>query len=379
MLLNEQQQLLKTTVEDLLRQQSPVSALRHLRDNQDATGYSKQLWQQLVDMGIPTAALPEQFGGYGFGYLGLGAVFEVMGQSLCATPLLSSIVLGASVMELSGDETLQSSLLPNILEGKTTVALAIDEANRHQPLGIECSAQQRGDQWLLQGRKTFVLDGHSADKIIVVARTSPASAANAARGLTLFLIDAKTKGLTIERTHMMDGRNAANLQFNNLYTDNSAIIGSFDKGWAILQPVLNRGRICLAAEMLGGATAVFEQTMAYLREREQFDVKIGSFQALKHRSAQLLCDLELCRSSVMAALDALDKDPKSTSQLACLAKTLANDVYLKATNEAVQLHGGMGVTDELDVGLFLKRARVCIQTLGDSHYLQDQYARLSGF
>ena len=398
MLLNEQQQLLKTTIEDLMREQSPISSLRKLRDSKDETGYSQQLWQQFVDIGIPAAALPEQKGGYGFGYLGLGAIFEVMGRHLCASPLFSTMVLGASALELGSASCLESDgannpttaqLLTEVIEGQITLALAIDEGHRHQPKIIEFEAKPVKNQWQLTGSKNFVLDGHSADKIIVVTRTAPACEHDAMSGLTLFVVDAKTPSLSIQRTHLMDNRNAANLHFDAVSVDSNAIIGELDNGWSILQTILDRGRICLAAEMLGGASAVFEQTMAYLREREQFDVKIGSFQALKHRSAQMLCDLELCRSAVLEALSALDNDVDNTannendkskvSLLACLAKTLANDVYQKVTNEAVQLHGGMGVTDELDVGLFLKRARVSMQILGDSHYLQDRYASLLNY
>ena len=377
MVLNEQQQLLQDTVREFLNDKAPVAALRQLRDSRDATGYSKALWQELAALGVAAIVMPEEFGGLGFGFAGLGAVLQETGRNLTASPLLASVVLGASAIELGGTEAQQQTLLPAVASGELTLALAIDEGHHFNPLHTSVSLSGAGDDQHLNGRKVFVVDGHSADKLIVVARSS--AAPGNAEGLTLVLLDREQAGITVERTTLMDGRNAASIEFDQVAVSAAQLLGARDQGWALLQPVLDRGAICLAAEMLGGATEIFERTLEYIKEREQFDVKIGSFQALQHRCSQMFCQLELCRSAVLYALSRLDKNSLDLPVQASLAKALANDCYQLISNEAVQMHGGMGVTDELDIGLFLKRARVSMHLLGDASYHKDRYASLLGY
>ena len=377
LILNEEQRLLKDTAKDFLAANAPVEALRKLRDDKDATGYSKQLWAQMVELGWASIILPEDYDGLDFGFLGLGAMIEECGHTLTASPLFSTVVLGASALILGGSDQQKQDNLPAVAAGELTLALALEESNHHNPANTALAATVSGDGYKLDGDKVFVLDGHSADKLVVAARSS--GKAGDTNGITLFLVDAKTAGVTVTRTVMVDSRNAANINFANVSLSADSVIGEVDKGWDVLEPVMDRGRICMAAEMLGGAKECLDRTIEYLKEREQFDVKIGSFQALKHRAALMFIELELSKSVMLDALSAIDENRPGTDQMASLAKARLNDVYKLVTNEAVQMHGGIGVTDELEIGFFLKRARVAMQILGDSGFHKDRYATLCGY
>ena len=376
MVLNEEQFLLKRTTREVLQKYSPVSSLRDLRDSRDALGYSAELWERLVDLGVPSIVLPAHAGGLGFGFIGLGALMQEMGRTLAASPLFSTIVLGTSALELGTGKRLQR-YLPDILAGKLTMALALDETHHHQPLATAATLKAGGSGLILDGTKVFVLDGHSADKLLVVARSDGKPGDQ--HGLSLVLLDRATLGVDVRRTILMDGRNSAVIQFNQVKVDRDDLVGTINEGWSILEKVLDRGAICISAEMLGGSLELFERTMKYLREREQFGVKIGSFQALQHRSARMYCQLELCRTVVLKALSSLDLDSPEVPAHASQAKAMLNQCYAYISNEAVQLHGGMGITDDHDIGLYLKRARVSMQILGDTGYHQDRYARLMGY
>ena len=377
LVLNEEQRLLQDTAREFLKGNAPVEALRRLRDDRDELGYSSELWQQMAELGWASIILPEQYGGLEFGFLGLGTVLEETGRTLAATPLLSSAVIGASAVLLGGNDLQKESLLPEIASGQLTLALALEESNRHNPTGVAMSAVSEGDHYLLNGDKLFVVDGHSADKLIVVARTS--GEAGDSDGISLFLVDGDAEGITRRRTIMADSRNAANLGFENVQVPAAQLLGEENAGWAILEPTLDRARVALATEMLGSAWEAFERTVEYLKERDQFGAKIGSFQALQHRAATMFIELELARSVVLQALSAVDDSPDQLPLLASLAKARLNDVAKLVTNEAVQMHGGIGVTDELEIGFFLKRARVAMQLYGDSGYHKDRYASICGY
>jgi acyl-CoA dehydrogenase len=377
LVLNEEQQLLQGTAREFLGANAPVAALRELRDGRDPLGYAPTLWQQMAELGWASIILPEQYGGLDFGFLGLGVVLEETGRTLTASPLLASAVVGASALLLGGSEEQKETLLPAIAAGELTTALALEETHHHRPTQIATRAERDGDEFIITGRKTFVLDGHSADKLIVVTRSSGEPPASS--GLTLFLVDRAAPGVTVERTIMADSRNAANINFDQVRVAASAVIGALDEAWSVLEPVLDRGRVAIAAEMMGLALEAFERTVAYLKQREQFGVLIGSFQALQHRAAQMQAELELCRSVLLQTLSAVDDTPEQLPMLASLAKAKLNELAKLVTNEAVQMHGGIGVTDELDIGLFLKRARVAIQVFGDTGFHKDRYATLCGY
>ena len=257
------------------------------------------------------------------------------------------------------------------------MALALEEGAHHAPHAIAATARRSGGGFRLDGEKRFVLDGHVADLVIVAART--AGAPDERRGITLFLVPADAKGLTRTRAVMVDSRNAAALRLDGIELGEEAVLGGVDDGADLLDPVLDRARAGLAAEMLGSAAEAFERTVQYLKERKQFGVPIGSFQALKHRAAQMFCEIELTRSAVIAALAALDAGSDDAGALACLAKAKAGDAFFLVGNEGVQMHGGIGMTDEHEIGFFLKRARVAQATFGDSAFQRDRYASLMGY
>ena len=380
LVLNEEQRLLQDTAREFLGSHAPVAALRKLRDEHDPLGYAPDLWQQMTELGWASIIVPEEYGGLDFGFPGLGVILEECGRTLAASPLFATAVVGASALLLGGSNEQKQALLPDIATGKLTLALALEESNHHRPTHINTTAAAQGDGFVINGNKTFVLDGHSADKLLVVARSNGGSGDRRASDcLTLLLVDRTADGVSCQRTIMMDSRNAANISFDNVAVAASCVIGEVGKGWAILEPVLDRGRVAIAAEMMGYALESFDRTIEYLKEREQFGVLIGSFQGLQHRAAHMQSDIELCRSVLLQALSTVDDEPEQLPLLASLAKAKLNELVKLVTNEAVQMHGGIGVTDELEIGFFLKRARVAMQIFGDTGFHQDRYATLCGY
>jgi alkylation response protein AidB-like acyl-CoA dehydrogenase len=377
LVLNEEQRLLQDTAREFLASNAPVEALRALRDQRDPVGYSPDLWRQMAELGWASIILPEEYGGLDFGFLGLGVVLEETGRTLAASPLYASAAVGASALLLGGSEAQKQALLPEVAAGGLTLALALEESHRHDPTAISTRAEPRGDGFVISGSKTFVLDGHSADQLIVAARTDGGD--RDSDGLTLFLVDRAASGISCQRTLMMDSRNAANIRFEQVSVGADSVIGEVGQGWRVLEPVLDRGRVAIAAEMMGLAMEAFARTVEYLKEREQFGALIGSFQALQHRAAIMQAELELCRSVLLQALSAVDDTPDQLPLLASLAKASLNELVVLVTNEAVQMHGGIGVTDELEIGFFLKRARVAVQIFGDTGYHKDRYAALCGY
>ena len=333
----------------------------------------------MVELGWAGIPFPEAVGGLDFGYKGLGVVTEETGRTLTASPLFASIWVGGTILNLGGSEAQKSDVLAEVAAGQRLLALALEESHRHEPYGVATTATSKGDGFVLNGTKTFVLDGHIADQLIVVARTSGSAGDRA--GLTLFLVDGGAAGLSRTRTYLTDSRNAANLTLADVEVAADAVIGSVDAGADVLDPALDIARIGICAEMLGGLQECFERTNEYLKEREQFGVPIGSFQALKHRAANMFCEVELSRSCVLEALSALDegRDADEIAKLASLCKSKVGETFDLVSREGIQMHGGIGMTDEFDIGFFIKRAAVTEQIFGSSAYHQDRYAALSGF
>jgi len=380
LVLNEDQQLLKDSAQSFCQQLAPVSLLRRLRDSKDETGFDRDVWKQMVDLGWVGMAIPEAYGGYGFGYGGLGVVLEETGRTLVSSPLISTVLLAATAINELGSEEQKQELLPKIVAGELLVALALDENSSHAPSRIGTKAEKSGDGFILSGAKTFVLDGHVAQKLIVVARSS--GEIDSRQGLSLFLVDAGLEGIAISRTHMVDCRNAAKIEFSQVEVAADALLGEVDAGFDGLDKVLDIARIGLAAEMLGSIQEVFERILDFLKTREQFGILIGSFQGLQHRAATMYSEIELCKSVVRAALAGLDDSGKSRqdiAELASIAKAKLSEVFFEVSNEGIQMHGGIGMTDEFDIGFFLKRARVAQHFLGDASFHRDRYASLNNF
>jgi acyl-CoA dehydrogenase len=377
LVLNEEQLLLKSTAEEFFLSKSPVSALRALRDTCDATGFSRPLWQEMVAMGWPGASLPEEYGGLGLGFTELGVVLQASGRTLVASPLLSSVVLCASAIVLGGNEMQKSTLLPQIANGDLFMSLALQEGPHHSPGTVATTATAHGDCYRLNGSKVHVLDGHVADQFIVAARTAGADGDE--HGISLLLVSRALPGVSVTRRAMVDSRNMAEVCLQDVVVPASDLLGEQDKGYALLNRVLDRGNIALAAEMLGSLQAAFERTLDYLKQRKQFGEFIGSFQALQHRAAKMFCEIEMCKSVVLKAMQAIDEDAENLSLLASLAKVQVAETFRLVSDEAIQMFGGIGMTDDEDIGFYLKRARVAQQTLGDEHYHMQRYATLRGY
>ena len=377
LLYNEDQRMLADSAREFLAARSPVAHQRALRDEPQANGFDTRLWQDAVALGWSAIPFPENLGGLDFGCMGLGPIFESIGCNLSASPLLSSVVLSGSLLHLQGNAQQQDRWLSAAISGERRLALALDERPRHNPAQVTLHAVPEGDGYSLSGDKYFVIDGVGADGFLVAAHTDATLSSGA--GISLFLVPAGARGLTVTPLPLIDSRNHARLHLEQVQVGADALLGTAGSAGPALNIALDRGRVCLAAEMLGMAEKLFEMTLDYLKTRVQFDVAIGTFQSLQHRAAQLYVELALARSAVMAGLAGLDDTGLSEverQRLASLAKWKAGQMALKVVNEAVQMHGGIGVTDELDVGLFLKRIRVAQACLGDADYHCERYGAL---
>ena len=377
LILSSETQMVRDTAHEFFKERAPITALRKLRDTNDPDGFSRALWREMAELGWSGFLVPEDHGGTEFGVLGLAQVMEAAGRTLAASPLLSTALVGASLLATAGTEDQKAEHLPPLVAGERLFALALEEGSRHQPYRIATNAAKQGGGYVLNGRKVFVLDGHVADFLVVAARTS--GGRDDRDGITLFLVPGNAPGVTRQRTIMIDSRNAAQIRFDNVSVGADAVLGRIDGGADVLDRVLDRARACLAAEMLGSATEAFDRTIQYLKDRKQFGVVIGSFQALKHRAAQMFCEVEVTRSAVVAACSALDENTNDAAALAVLAKGKANDTLDLCGNEGVQMHGGIGMTDEHEIGFFMKRARVARATFGDTAFCRDRYASLLGY
>jgi len=377
MILNEEQNMLKDSAKDFCTNSAPIDQLRKLRDGNSADGFDRDTWKSMVELGWAGIPFPEEHGGLAFGYKGLGVVTEETGRTLAASPLFATVWVGGTAINIGGSEDQKTALLPGIASGELLLALALEESHRHNPYGIAASASESGGSWQVSGEKTFVLDGHVADKLIVAARS--AGAPGDRDGITLLLVDAGADGVEITRTIMADSRNAANIKLSNATAE--GVIGEVGKGADVLDATLDIARIGVSAEMLGSIQECFERTIAYLKEREQFGVPIGSFQALKHRAADMFCEIELSKSCVLEALTALDegRDADEIAKLASLTKAKVGETFHTVSREGIQMHGGIGMTDEFDIGFFIKRAAVTEQTFGDVNFHRNRYGELEGY
>jgi alkylation response protein AidB-like acyl-CoA dehydrogenase len=377
LLLTDEQTMLRDSVKGFIAEHAPVAHLRKLRDDRDDTGFSRALWRQFAEQGYTGILVPDAYGGLGLGHVEAGVVMEEIGRNLTPSPFLATALLAASALGRAGSEAQKQQHLPNIAAGKMIAALAVDEGSKHRPSMTALKATRRGNGFALEGDKSFVVDGHVADLIIVAART--AGAPGETKGLTLFAVDPKAKGIAIERTEMVDSHNAARITFRDVVVDADAVLGEVDQGGRVLDGVLSVGRAAAAAEMTGVGEEAFTRTVGYLRERKQFGKLIGSFQALQHRAAHLYAEIEITRAATLKALQMLDTDLDKAAPFASLAKARAGKSVTLAVQEAVQMHGGMGMTDAFDIGLFMKRARVLQELFGDSSFHADQLARLKTY
>ncbi len=377
LVFNEEQLMLRDSARDFLHRRAPVSHLRHLRDSDNKEGFSRTLWQEMVDMGWTGILVPEEYGGLGYGFSGLGIVLEETGRTLTPSPLLSTSLMAVAALIRADSADQRAALLPSLASGKSLIAVAFDETQRHRPESVTTQAVAQDGGFNLFGRKVAVMDGHIADTLLVSARTTGNNGES--DGIALFLVPANTEGVQIEPYKVLDTHRAANISFDNVQLGADSQLEPPSQDNSVLQYVLDVGRLGQSAELLGVAQEVFERTVKYLKERKQFGVAIGSFQALQHRAAILFGEIEMCKSLVINSLHCLDTGPDDLRELASMTKAKLCETALRATAEAIQMHGGIGMTDEFDIGFYFKRARILETFLGDRYYHLDRYASCRGY
>ncbi len=373
---NDDQRMLCDTASGFVAEATPVKALRQLRDSGDQTGYSPDLWKQFAEMGFTSILIPEAEGGMGMGHMEAGIVLHELGRNVALTPFLSTAIGAVTALKHANDE-LRGKWFEKIASADAVVAIAVDEASKHKPQNIALEAKAAGDEFVLNGDKTLVVHGHTADLILVAARTS--GAIGSTEGLTLFAVEKGAEGLTASPERLVDSSFGSLLRFDNVKVNSSNVIGEVDKGWTVIEPTLLALSLGSAAELQGVATEAMDMTVEYLKVRKQFDVIIGTFQALQHRAAHLFSELEVSKAAIRKAQRMLDDGETGADKAIHVAKAMAENAGHLSVQEGVQLHGGIGMTDEHDIGLYMKRARALAELFGDANYHADQLAQKNGY
>ena len=374
--LNEDQVMLKDTVSPFLADNAPVKHLRTLRDGKDATGFSRDLWKQFAEMGFTGILVPEGDGGLGLGHVEAGIVLEEIGRNLTPSPFLTTAVAAVEALKAGGAD-LRAQWFPRIIAGDAIIALAIDEGAKHRPAATAMIAERSGNGFRLSGKKQFVLHGHVADMLLVSART--AGAAGEENGITLFAVSKDAAGITTDVDRLVDSALSARISFDGVQVDADAVVGEVDAGWGPLGKLLDAGRLGASAEMVGVGGGAMDLTFDYLKQRKQFGRVIGEFQSLQHRAAHLYGEMEGARSIVIKAQHLLDDDDPRAELFVAAAKAKAGKSCNLAVREGVQMHGGIGMTDEYDVGLYMKRDRALNEFFGDRYFHADRVARMNGY
>ncbi|MDR6265046.1 acyl-CoA dehydrogenase family protein [Roseobacter sp. N2S] len=370
--LSEDETMLVDSARGFLDESSPVGKFRELRDAGKA--YNPELWKQMADLGWTGVLVPEDQGGIDMGHAAANLLALEMGKTLVSSPFISTAVMAATALRQVADNPRAAEALGNIASGDLTYALALDEGVKHAPNATQMQAKRVGNGFELSGEKTFVVDGGSADRLLVLARTGDDDDA-----LTLFDIPADRAGITRTAQNMIDARDSAQISFDGVEATGEDVVGSVDQAMTVLKPALQAGQAALAAEMTGLSSGAFGMTVGYLQERKQFGVLIGQFQALQHRAAHMWSDIEVTTSTIANAGRMLDEEPENAALAVSLAKARANQTAKLAVMEGVQMHGGIGMTDAFDMGFFMKRARVAQEWLGDYGYHAEQIAKIKGY
>ena len=374
-LLTDDQKLIHDTARAFLADEGSIARqLRHWRDSGCSDGFGTVLWKQFAELGLTGICVPESSGGAGMGATEAGLVLAEIGRNLTPSPFLTTAV--AAVRALEGSAQAER-WFPGILAGETVAALAVDEGKHHDPAGVSLEAKRSGNGFALSGVKQFVVHGASANVILVAART--AGTPGETQGITLFAVDKGASGLEVENVTLADASKAARLTFANVEVDADAVVGEVDAGWAPLSRALNAGRAGAAAELVGVAAGASEMTFDYLKQRQQFGKLIGEFQALQHRAAHLYGEIEIARAAALKAAELLDAGDPRAELMVSVAKAKAGHGAALAVQEGVQMHGGIGMTDEHDIGLFMKREAVLAELFGSPNFHANRVAELSGY
>ncbi|HXH17166.1 MAG TPA: acyl-CoA dehydrogenase [Sphingomonas sp.] len=371
--LDDDQTVLQDTIRDFVAEHAPVSHMRSLRDADDATGFSRDLWKQFAEMGFTGVLIGEDQGGLGLGHVEAGVVLEEIGRNLSPSPFLSTAVAAVEALKGTGQA---ERWFPGIIAGDTVAALAIDEAAKHRDT-VAMKAERSGNGFKLTGAKRFVTHGHTADLIIVAART--AGSDDDADGITLFAVPKDAAGLTATAERLADASLAARLGFDGVEVDADAVIGEVDAGRTPLDRLLRAGRTGASAELLGVGGGAMDMTVGYMKQRKQFGTLIGSFQALQHRAAHLYSEMEVARAAVLKAQQLLDQNSDRADEAVSVAKAMTALATTLSVQEGIQMHGGIGMTDEYDIGFYMKRARVLAEMFGDANFHADRLAIAAGY
>ncbi|MEG8056011.1 acyl-CoA dehydrogenase family protein [Sphingomonas faeni] len=371
--LDDDQTVLQDTIRDFVAEHAPVSHMRALRDADDATGFSRDLWKQFAEMGFTGILIGEDQGGLGLGHVEAGVVLEEIGRNLSPSPFLSTAVAAVEALKGTGQA---ERWFPGIIAGETVAALAIDEGAKHRDT-VAMTAERSGNGFKLTGAKRFVTHGHTADLIIVAARTG--GSADDKDGITLFAVPKDAAGLTANAERLADASLAARLEFEGVEVDADAVIGEVDAGRTPLDRLLRAGRTGASAELLGVGGGAMDMTIGYMKERKQFGMLIGSFQALQHRAAHLYSEMEVARAAVLKAQQLLDQGSDRAVEAVSVAKAMTALATTLSVQEGVQMHGGIGMTDEYDIGFYMKRARVLAEMFGDANFHADRLAVAAGY
>jgi len=375
MTLTDDQRMLADTVAPFMADEGAIKKqLRHWRDIGCKDGFGHGLWKQFAELGLTGILIPEAQGGAGLGQVEAGLVLEEIGRNLTPSPFLTTSI--AAVRALEGSAQAER-WFPGIVAGETVAALAIDEGRHHDPAAISLEAKRSGNGFSLSGAKQFVVQGASADVILVAART--AGSAGETQGLTLFAVERGAKGLALDNVALADASKAARIAFDNVEVDADSVVGEVGGGWASLSRALNAGRAGAASELVGVAAGASEMTFEYLKQRKQFGKVIGEYQVLQHRAAHLYGEIEIARAVALKSAQLLDTGDPRAELLVSAAKAKAAKSAALAVQEGVQMHGGIGMTDEHDIGLYMKREAVLSELFGGPRYHANRVAELSGY
>lgn len=374
---NDDQAMLAETASQFMADEGAIAKqLRHLRDTGCKDGFSHDLWKQLAELGFTGILVGENDGGLGMGHVEAGIVLEEIGRNLTPSPFLTSSVMAAAALAEASDD-LRGRYLPGLLSGDSVFAVAIDEGAKHRPEKVACKAERSGNGFRLTGKKDFVVHGASADMLVVAARTSGSDADE--NGITLFAVPRDAAGMSHNAVRLVDSSVATHTKFDGVELDGDAVIGEVDGGRTVLNKLLMAGRVGSAAESVGVARGAMDMTVDYLKQRKQFGKLIGEFQALQHRASHLYSEVEISRAAVIKAQQLLDAGSEKADLMVSVAKAKVGKTTGLAVREGVQMHGGIGMTDEYDIGLYMKRDRALQEFLGDPYYHANRVAELSGY
>ena len=352
---SEEQEMLRDTARRFLETKSPSEVVRRLMETDE--GYDPSLWSEIAAQGWQAMAIPEEYGGAGFSFMEQAILMEEMGRTLFPSPFLSTVVVGADLVLTAGTEEQKQEILPGIAAGERTIALAhLEENGSWGADGITMVAKKDGSDLMLDGVKSFVVDGHTADTLIVVARTDDTSSGE--DGISLIVVPGDADGISRRRLETMDQtRKQAEIRFEGVRVPASSILGGEGTGWAALQDTLDRAVVALAFEQVGGATTCMEMSVQYAKDRVQFGRPIGSFQAIKHKCADMLVEVESAKSAAYYAGWAVTAGDDEVKVVAPLAKSYCSEAFFHCAAETIQIHGGIGFTWEHDAHLYFKRAK----------------------